>query len=474
MRVLASSLTLATVLWSTTALAGTTPEGAAGLKTFFESWLGTAPGVVTVEEDGDAYRVTLDAAPLLKNLEAEGTVEVSPMELHLTDKGDGTWDFSYDQALSVEMAVPNAVEIDLEVKNIQGSGTFDPELAAVVASSSEFTGMDLYQKSFRPDGAIETEVTYHLDSGTSSSTATADGTGGVDADLTYAIQGVTETFTAPGFEATGLDKVTLTARDYSGEGRIEGLRSAALQGLVAFAVAHAGDPDSDPLEAELKALVSDSLPILRHASMSGEVNDLAVTTPKGPVSVAAAGVLVEFNGVTLDGLLREAFTINGLALPDGMVPDWAKSLVPSDLSLDLKLTRFDLDAPARLLLAATDPAMIDDAALLKAVLPEGSFDMTLAPGSVEAPAYRLGYEGQMSVTPGPFPPTGKARITLSGIDAIRTALEAAPEQDLRSALPTLGMAQAMSRPGENGELVWEIEAAPGGAVSVNGAPLGGQ
>ena len=59
---------------------------------------------------------------------------------------------------------------------------------------------------------------------------------------------------------------------------------------------------------------------------------------------------------------------------------------------------------------------------LAAILPEGVVAITLAPGETNAPAYRLTYEGAMTVGPDLPMPVGKARIGLTGIDAIGEAL----------------------------------------------------
>ena len=74
MRIISTSafgLTCAMTLWSTTALAEATDQGAADLLAVFQTYLGTTEGVVTVAVDGDAYQVTLDATPLLAQVPAE-------------------------------------------------------------------------------------------------------------------------------------------------------------------------------------------------------------------------------------------------------------------------------------------------------------------------------------------------------------------------------------------------------------------
>ena len=58
-------LLCSTAAFAPAALAQATPQGAADLLATFQTYLGKTPGVVNVVADGDAYAVTLDAAPLI-------------------------------------------------------------------------------------------------------------------------------------------------------------------------------------------------------------------------------------------------------------------------------------------------------------------------------------------------------------------------------------------------------------------------
>lgn len=131
-----------------------------------------------------------------------------------------------------------------------------------------------------------------------------------------------------------------------------------------------------------------------------------------------------------------------------------------------------LDLPA----GGTPPADFD-ARMMAALLPEGVVDLTLAPGETNAPAYRLTYEGTMTAGPAVPMPTGKARIGLTGIDAIGEALKSSPpEMGMAEMAPMLEMAKAMAQPGVDGELIWEIETTNAGGLLINGQDMmgGGQ
>jgi hypothetical protein len=158
-------------------------------------------------------------------------------------------------------------------------------------------------------------------------------------------------------------------------------------------------------------------------------------------------------------------------------------MIPTDMTLDVAASRFDPAAGAALALGLLDLPADATAGpefgmqLLSAILPEGSLDITIAPGETNAPGYRLTYEASMAVGPAMPMPVGKARIGLTGMDKINEALLASPpEMGLQEMGMMLGMAQMMSQPGVDGELIWEIEATEAGGLLINGQDMmgGGQ
>lgn len=477
------ALGIAAALWGTTALAQATPEGAAELTTLFQTYLGATPGVVTVAPEGDAYGVKLDFAPLLAKLPA-GEVEaaITPMTFTLTDNGDDTWDMAQDQAFDLQFKVPGQMDMSLHIANLTGEGTFDEALQAFSTSSTRFTDMAVTEVMTDPTMGGTTNVAYSVASGQYETTAAPAAAGGVDSTMSYALDGLSETFSLPPMgEGAPPMEVTLRAESYTGTGTTEGLRPDAIYKLVAFFVANPSEAAIKAQQDGLKAILTEGIPLFDHAASVGTATAISAETPMGPMALDSMEVEVEANGIVDAGLFREAFTLTGLELPAGLVPEWAVPLVPSDLSIDIKATRFNLAAPVKLLLSALDmtkepplPPELEGE-LLAALLPEGVVDVTLAPGGVSAPVYELGYEGMISAGPMTPMPTGKATVTLTGMAEINAALQAAPPEMAQQAGPMLAMAEGMAKPGAEGELVWDIEMTAEGALTVNGMNMmGGQ
>ncbi len=465
----------ATFVWAEPA----TDAGAAALTAVLQTYLGASDGVVNVAVEGEVYGVTLDFAPLIAALPDAGTEAlISPMQFQLADSGDGTWLMTQDQAFDLALKVPGQMDMTIKMGQWAGTGIFDENLQAFSTSSSKISELVATQTTIDPTLG-ETKVAYSIASISYESTAVAAVEGGVDSTSTYALSTLDEVFTMPGMgDGAAPMEMTLAAETYTADARIRGLRPDAFYKLIAFFVANPSEAAILAQQDGLKTILRDGVPLFDHLISTGTATAITVGSPMGTFGLNEAGVIVETRGLVADGLFREAFTLSGLTTPVGLVPDWATQLVPASLSLDFKLSGFDLLAPLTLALDtvdfATGPA--DQAAfegqLAMALMPKGVVDITMAPGSIAAPIYTLGYEGSMSAGAAALP-LGNAKITLKGMADVLAVLAAAPPEMAGQAAPMLTMAEGMAKPGPDGALVWELEVTPAGGMLVNGVDMMG-
>lgn len=466
-------------LCATAALAEATVEGASALTATFQTYLGTTEGVVAVVVEGDAYKVTIDPAPLVAKIPAEGlTVSVTPLNLMLTDNEDGTWEYALDQPVTLAYAMPGVMNTKTEYGSVQLTGVFDETLGDSSEYHLEMSDMTSEQTQTDPTMG-EIVIKGAQDSIVIDGTATA-ATLGVDGVFTSAASGLSYDVTMPMGEGSPPINLTATIAEGSSSGGLKGYQPAALYGLLAWFVAH---PDAALIEADkagLKTQISAALPIFENLSMTMAYKDIAVTSPVGEFGLDEAGVVVDMNGLVANGKFREAITLTGLSMPEGLLPPFAAPLVPSDLTVDLAVSKFDLAAAAGLGLGLLDlpngtpPGPEFEATMLAALLPEGVVDITIAPGGATAPAYTLGFEGAMTVGPTMPMPVGTAKVTLKGMAEINAALMASPpEMGLQEMAPMLGMAEAMAKPGADGALVWDLESTATGGLLVNGTDMMG-
>lgn len=452
-----------------------TPEGAAELTTLLQTYLGAKEGVVSVEPGDEVYDVTLDFAPLTAGLPA-GTTTVSPLEFTLADNGDGTWAMTQDQALSLKLSIPGEIEMDIAIASYKGEGVFDEALQTFSSSNAEFSGLTMTQKVTDPNMGQQ-NVSYAIADGSYESTGAAGENGGVDSTGSFTLNGLSESFDLPPMgEGAPPSTISLTVDSYVGDSAVTGLRPDALYKLLAFFVANPSEEAIKAAQGELKTILTDGLPLFEHVTSNATGSNLKVQTPMGEVAASEVSATIEAGGLVEEGLFREAIGVKGLALPAGLVPDWAVDLVPKDVALDFAASRFDLAAPAKIFLAAMDltkPEPVDEATgqqMLAALLPEGVVDITIAPSAVTAPIYTLSLEGTATAGPAAMP-TGKATLTATGITAVEQALAKAPPEVGGQANPMIAMVKGLSKPGADGALVWELEMTADGKMLVNGTDL---
>ncbi len=149
-------------------------------------------------------------------------------------------------------------------------------------------------------------------------------------------------------------------------------------------------------------------------------------------------------------------------------------MVPSSFVFDFDVSGFDLASPAGMMLdnldLSKDPPLPKEMEqqLLSALLPQGIVKIGLGPSSVVSNIAQIGAKGSMTAGPMAMP-AGEAEVTLAGFEALLAAIQAVPaDMGMGQMIPMMMMAKGMSKPGENGALLWEIKSTPEGSVTING------
>ena len=129
-------LALVPFLLATPALANpASPEGADHLTQVFQTYLGAGANVISVVANGDVYDLTVDVQPLIAmGMDAGLSGTVTPIAVQLADNGDGTWGVSLDQAISIDLSMPQVLDLKEEIASFSFTGTFDETLMAFCRS----------------------------------------------------------------------------------------------------------------------------------------------------------------------------------------------------------------------------------------------------------------------------------------------------------------------------------------------------
>lgn len=455
-----------------------TDEGVARLTEVFQRYLGTTEGALAVKAEGETYSVTLDpvvyATLLPEEARAEVEVAASPLVMVLGDQGDGTWTVTMDQPFSMKFDGKRQVVIDYAASRMTMNGIFDEALMAFRQNEFTVEGVVVNETLPMEPGGKTYTVSYTIEEQSAKTAATAGAAGGVDGTGSFTQSGMRQVMSYPPMaEGMGPFEVEATVATAEGTFSSTGVRPDAFLSLIAFFVAHPSEDAIKGAQEDLRNTLSAGLPFFGAISVDGTYKDISVTTPMGAFTAASAGIEVDANGAVPDGQVREAVTLDGLEVPEGILPPWVAPLVPVSVSFDIAADRFNARDPIRMLIEAFDLTKeqpIPEAlgpSLMQALLPEGTADLTFAPGAITGKDYSLSFEGGMKVGPGVMP-TGKALVRAEGLDKIEAALAAAPPEVSAQAAGALMFLKGMGKPAGEGAYSWDVDASEPGKLLING------
>lgn len=452
-----------------------TPEGAAHLTGVFQAYLGQTEGVVTVTPTGETYVVAIDPSKLIAAAgDAAAGATVTAIDFEVAELGGGKWKVTQAGPASFSMNIPGSLQLDLQAQSYDWSGVFDETLKAFETSEGVITGLTMHETITQPEQS-PMNVSYTVDKVDIVSSATG-ASAGVDATATYTVTGLTETFTLPASPQMPMPMdVTLTADSYVADTTVSAMRTGELLGIWAWFVAHPGEAAVKADFDGMKGALRTALPFFNSVSGTGTITNLKGTTPMGGFSADKADVVFDMSGATADGKLHEKISLTGLKLPEEMMPAWVPPLLPNAVTLDFTFDSFDLAAPAQILLDEMKPEgeLSDEvnARLLQALLPDGTFNTTVAPSNVTGSIYSLSLEGAMTAGPAAPIPVGSALLKATGLDAVMTALQSAPPEVSQQAIPVIMMARGLAKTEGTDSYSWDVQMGADGKITVNGVDL---
>ena len=462
------------------ALAEATDEGATKLEGVFRAYLGDNENVVSVETDGDNYKVTIDLASLADKAKMDGSkFEMSPIQLTVHDNGGGKWQVSKDGPLNILVDVPNALHLEGGSADYSLTGVFDEALgtfASATVNTSKFTMNEAFTD---PKTSAKASALVDIADSKTEINATANPTGGVNSDIKVSTGAFSETIDSAANEDTHSPAFNIKLNAQSSEMGLngKGVRHKSILDLAAFFVAHQDKDSIVKAQNELKGILTSALPLWDNMAGTTTLKTVKITTPMGDVGADQLDATLDMNGAVKDGKFGEKLSFTGLSLPAGIIPPWANTLVPKALSFDVVASGFNLAEPAGKMVStmdlSQDKPLSDEfmATLMPIFLPKGTTTISLNKTGVSNDTYDLKADASFEVGPA-AQPTGKATISLKGLDEIMKAVQAAPpEAGLQSGAAVVVVAKGLAKTGADGALTWDVESTADGKVLVNGTDV---
>jgi hypothetical protein len=461
-----------------------TPEGAEKLNAFFATYLGKpaagAPTTLVVTPEGSDYAVSLDLAALMAPFSAAGlSYDSATFKYKLVEQDDGAWRVE-NSGFPPILAHMKDGESTISIAGYKGQFVIDPAIAwwRSGSGSADKVNVKTHVTSVHGAGVDETIDTGALQV-TASSQATSEGS--VSSVMRESIADLVAAFSVtPGAAEAGPDAkpVNIVAHFDKAifDATLDGLRSRAALDLWAFLVAHPSRSDLAANEAALKTLLTNALASQLKLDENIALQRIAVQIPQGAVAMDAAKI--GFGGATgAAGAFEEHFSVDGLALPPGLVPPMYRDLVPTSVDVGFKASGFDFaaasaEAIADMHLAGdAEPISGEDRAKVWAkLIGAGPVLVDVPPSRLVAPQLDIAFEGQVRYQGAK--PSGSFTAHMRNFEKTQAALKGLGPEAEKKVVPFLAMAKGLAKTESDGALTWVGELGADGMMKVNGLPLG--
>jgi hypothetical protein len=467
--------------------ADATPEEAKRLTELMRPIMGDDADMLTIAANGDHYLVTFDLPEAKKKAQPKSDIKVPPLRMRVYDDGGGKWLGQLAETFEVngdETKDGKTTKFGVKLGGFTISGTLDQTLQTFSEAKAELSDLAFSVKE-SGEGSEVNDVSFVAKN------ASVDLNSGLSAPLAergaarfyVGLSDISGTIDIPPDESNPMGlkgSFALGKTDRTLE--LKGTRPASLMKLVNWAKAHPDEKSQESGRPELAKILKENLPVFDTASLVSTLKGFTIDTPFGKAGLENFASELSMNGIVADGAARQVLSISGLTLPDGLpkeiLPDVALQLMPKSISLDLKVTDYNLAAPAAMLLdhlekSGDEPGPEMEKQLLAALLPKGEATITLAPGSYVSPALTVNYEGSMVAGPEKVP-YGQSIISATGLDQVIELLKVAPKElELEQGIYGILAAKGFGKEEPAGTVTWKIETTREGAVSINGVKMPG-
>ena len=477
-----SAIALLTLTASPGWAAPATSEGAEAIAHGYAAYFSqnvVDKGLVSVTPQGEDYLVAWDLQKIVDLAKPPpGALQIDKYSYLLTLRGDDSWTVKSEHFPTVKFDFPTdkgKMAGTLDLSGFHLDTAYDGKLPQFLLSTTLATLLTARIKIAETAGPGEIDAS---EAGLAIETKAKAAEAGIDLSISQSIKNLSETVTASG-DVEGADpvKVTFTTGAGTSDATFAALRAREIGDLWKYVVAHANDANAPP---DLKARLSATLPIWGDFHASAEIRDIAadIAIPAMPVhaTMKAFSETLAMSGITGHSWAEFGLKITDLSAKMALLPEWAASVQPASLDLDLKVTVDGMDQVARL--ALDDPNFGNKGDLteetqhkIEAIMLSGHPRLVIAPGRFATPTLELTYEGE--VTKEGEQPAGHFTLGANGLDKTQALIQEIAKglPDAQQALFVVAFLKGLATTGPDGRLVWKVEVSGDGAVTVNGNPM---
>jgi len=443
--------------------------GADKIRQGIEHYLGKKAfdnGTLSITISGDAYELKIDPKAALPIIPRLADITFAPFVYRLKAMDDGRYGVTFDQSVSFSYTLEGPtgpLKNTGTIDRCRSDGVYDPKMLAFATMKAKCEAYHITQTGPEADADITVKGLAIDITGASVSD------GKSDTHVVEAIESLVEdiNFKDPKMP---FNKVVATADNIGATIDLHGFANRPFLDLLAL-VLNQGDapPSADAVKAALVSL----LPLWDDNRADVKIGAMSVDMPMGTVRLKNVTEGINMSGLTKSAAGTVAFGYEGLELPS-IVPDWTKTLIPTQGRIEFGVKDIDADGLARLAIAKYDPsqkppipaeAQTDFLNILMATSPH----FLINPSSLAANGIDVKFEGDMSMFP---TQAGKFTISSNGLDQVQMALTNSDMPNKDKAALGISFVKGLAKSGADGRLVWEVEFdVAQKKLIVNGMPL---
>ncbi|MDR3497402.1 MAG: hypothetical protein P4L82_22645 [Ancalomicrobiaceae bacterium] len=453
-----------------------------GLKQLFGDKLDQFAPAFSATHDGNVTRLTVDLADIAARAGIPGlSVTAKPITLVFTSQPDGstlqTMEGPQDLSASYDVPLKPRQIGTVSYSGMAFQGTFDPKLAfyrdlTVTVAKTE-------SESSQPQTGVHASVVAGENTMKLTSEAVSDGIISVKSEQT--MNGFSEKLridpqTAEPPVGGPMMEIEVTAPSAHGMFAIDRLHTFGVRDLIGFFIENQTKPDIVAHQANLKDLLRATAPLLDTMTAAVGIDKIAVQTPFGRGTIGNVGLKLGLDTGSPSSRFDLGYVFDGIAVDSVFVPDWAKDLIPSRLTIDVSVKDFNVkDGISRVIDAfdLNEPDVVPkvaEAGIQTAFLPSGGVTVALQPSELTAPLYSLTWQGDVHVADS----RAKAHFDVhaKGLDKVIQSLQKVTVEGAPQAIIGLYAAKALAKTEGADAYFWAIDIDEAGDLLVNGAPVG--
>jgi hypothetical protein len=457
-----------------------TSDGAKAIAQGYAAWFSQAvvdKELVVVAPQGDDYLVTWDVQKIIDLAKPPpDSLKIDKFSYLLTPTGDEAWKVSAEHFPTVAFNVPTdkgRVVGTFDLSGFHLNTAYDGKIPQFLLSTTLVTLLSARFHMRDAEGPGDIDFT---EAGLVAEAKAVTAESGIDFSINQTMKSFSETVTGPTDKGSPPFKMTFNAGETTSQANFSAFKAREIGDLWKYGIAH----ESAIPPPDLRDRVGAILPVWNDFHVTTDIHDLALDAeiPMAPFHAELKGFS---EVVAMSGLSPHAFAEVGLKLTDvsakmALLPIWAASVQPASLDVDVKVTVDGMDQVARI--ALDDPNFGGKGDLspetqdrISAILLKGHPRLVIAPGRFATPVLEIAYEGEVA-SQGAVP-EGTFTISANGLDKTQALIQeiAKTIPDAQQGLLVLAFVKGLANSGADGRLVWKIEMAPNGAVTINGTPL---